>query len=200
MGSREDSAGSRRISGCFTGFSRARIVLVLKGTRREAMRRLRSLGRFEVTASMEPPSQEPQCTRPRQGRPRPVDDPRVYLAAERTFLAWIRTSLALMGFGFLIARFAILIRIARDRRHAGPIAPAGVLTLAGVCHGLLWRGRLPGLAGAASQLHPGDLRAAWRILALSPTNSLGPGRHPRPGRPGNGHSYSHALSLFEHGV
>ncbi len=39
-----------------------------------------------------------------------VDDPRVYLAAERTFLAWIRTSVALMGFGFVIARFALFLR------------------------------------------------------------------------------------------
>ena len=30
-----------------------------------------------------------------------------YLAAERTFLAWIRTGLALMGFGFVVARFGL---------------------------------------------------------------------------------------------
>jgi putative membrane protein len=40
--------------------------------------------------------------------PRPVDDPRVYLAAERTYLAWVRTSLGLIGFGSLIARFGHL--------------------------------------------------------------------------------------------
>jgi putative membrane protein len=41
-------------------------------------------------------------------------DPRVFMAAERTFLAWIRTGLALMGFGFglAIAGFLALIGIA----------------------------------------------------------------------------------------
>src|SRR2546430_5716881 len=34
-------------------------------------------------------------------------DLRDYLAAERTFLAWIRTGLALMGFGFVVARFGV---------------------------------------------------------------------------------------------
>lgn len=33
-----------------------------------------------------------------------------YLAAERTFLAWIRTGLALMGFGFVVARFGLFLQ------------------------------------------------------------------------------------------
>lgn len=33
-----------------------------------------------------------------------------YLAAERTFLAWIRTGIALMGFGFVVARFGLFLR------------------------------------------------------------------------------------------
>jgi putative membrane protein len=40
-------------------------------------------------------------------------DPRVYMAAERTFLAWIRTGLALTGFGFVVARFGLFLREAR---------------------------------------------------------------------------------------
>lgn len=43
-------------------------------------------------------------------KPTITEDPRVPLAAERTFLAWVRTGLALMGFGFVVARFGLFMR------------------------------------------------------------------------------------------
>jgi len=33
-----------------------------------------------------------------------------HLANERTFLAWIRTSVGLMGFGFVVVKFSIFVR------------------------------------------------------------------------------------------
>ncbi len=39
-----------------------------------------------------------------------TEDPRVRFAAERTLLAWMRTGLALMGFGFVVARFGLFLR------------------------------------------------------------------------------------------
>src|SRR5580700_9147038 len=43
-------------------------------------------------------------------QPMPPNNLSDYLAAERTFLAWIRTGLALAGFGFVIARFGLFLR------------------------------------------------------------------------------------------
>jgi putative membrane protein len=40
----------------------------------------------------------------------PEQDSRVYFAAERTFLAWIRTGLGLMGVGFAVSRFGLFLR------------------------------------------------------------------------------------------
>jgi putative membrane protein len=62
----------------------------------------------------------------------PNRDPRVYLAAERTFLAWIRTGLSLMAFGFVIARFGLFLRALEASRGASPIEPLALSIPLGV--------------------------------------------------------------------
>ncbi|MGO9062580.1 MAG: YidH family protein [Candidatus Binataceae bacterium] len=52
--------------------------------------------------------------------------PSDYLAAERTFLAWIRTGLALMGFGFVVARFGLFLREIAMTTHAHPLESTGL--------------------------------------------------------------------------
>jgi putative membrane protein len=67
-------------------------------------------------------------------QPRPTDT----LANERTFLAYARTALAFIGFGFVIARFALFTREVAIVAHMQQTAPAistafgTVMALAGV--------------------------------------------------------------------
>ena len=49
-----------------------------------------------------------------------------YLAAERTFLAWIRTGLALMGFGFVVARFGLFLEALQIEQPNLPLRSVGI--------------------------------------------------------------------------
>ena len=75
-----------------------------------------------------------------------------YLAAERTLLAWIRTGLALMGFGFVVARFGLFLQQLRLIDHAPSGASYGVS---------LWFGTALIAVGVAV-----NLSSAWRHVGL----------------------------------
>ncbi len=59
-------------------------------------------------------------------------DPRTYFAAERTFLAWVRTGLGLMGVGFAVARFGLFLREMRSSQLHTPLHGPGLSVYSGV--------------------------------------------------------------------
>ena len=100
-------------------------------------------------------------------------DPRVFFAAERTFLAWIRTGLALMGFGFVVARFGLFLREIAAMQ-GGPPPPAGVSRWFGI--GLIALGVLLTAASTATHLltvrrlnrgEPFVGRPTWRGVSIA---------------------------------
>src|SRR5215469_13612887 len=48
------------------------------------------------------------------------------LAAERTYLAWIRTGLALLGLGFVVARFGLFLERLNYLEHVTPARTYGL--------------------------------------------------------------------------
>jgi len=62
----------------------------------------------------------------------PENDPRIYFAAERTLLAWLRTGLGLMGVGFAVARFGLFLREVQGAAAHAPAHATGLSTWSGV--------------------------------------------------------------------
>jgi putative membrane protein len=61
-----------------------------------------------------------------------TNDPRIYFAEERTFLAWIRTGLGLMGVGFAVSRFGLFLREMRASETHATVHATGVSEYSGV--------------------------------------------------------------------
>jgi putative membrane protein len=59
-----------------------------------------------------------------------------HAANERTFLAWVRTAIAVMAFGFLVARFNLFLKIAvqsmAGKRQAVAVPGGGFGGIAGI--------------------------------------------------------------------
>jgi putative membrane protein len=105
-------------------------------------------------------------------------DPRIYFAAERTLLSWIRTGIAIMAFGFVVARFGLFLSLVPAAAEEGyssrvsPLVGAALVVLGAVsiAAGALEYRRYIGL------LRPEDLPSphasrlplslAWLLVAL----------------------------------
>jgi putative membrane protein len=64
-------------------------------------------------------------------------DPRIYFAAERTLLAWLRTGIVVIGLGFLVARFGVFLMIVRGQMVEGNQRAASFIGIGFVLLGAL---------------------------------------------------------------
>jgi putative membrane protein len=114
----------------------------------------------ETTAKDSPPStpSNPNVTRD-------------HLANERTFLAWVRTGVAIVVFGFAIGRFAVAVRQWMQLQGPGHVVPTSGLSV--------WFGTVAILAGVLAclvgliryrrtreQIDSGDFQPAGFLIDL----------------------------------
>jgi putative membrane protein len=96
-------------------------------------------------------------------------DPRVYFAAERTLLAWVRTGIAIMAFGFVVARLRVeAVPVTGFSPYLGAALVAlGVLaTGAGAMEYGRFSQRLPLAERPTPRAHWLALTLTWALVAI----------------------------------
>ena len=66
--------------------------------------------------------------------PKSEGNTRDHLANERTFLSWVRTSIGVMAFGFVVVKFSLFVRQLSILLHKDLVMPAnGYSSVIGIC-------------------------------------------------------------------
>ena len=106
-------------------------------------------------------------------------DPRIFFAAERTLLAWLRTGLTVMAIGFVVARFGLFLRLlSREPQTVPGQSQFGASAALGVLFVLV--GAVAILVATVQHkryvatLSPADLPAPYsRVFALALSAAVG---------------------------
>lgn len=99
----------------------------------------------------------------------PSSDPRVYFAAERTLLSWVRTGISILGVGFLVAKFGLFLRLMGY--NGWTIGSQHVSMLVGVAFALIGSGSI-GWAAWQHHKFAATLAAEERPRAYSIHSSI----------------------------
>lgn len=89
------------------------------------------------------------------------------LANERTYLAYIRTAIALIAFGYVVARFSLFVQVTAAASHLTLVHTGALSTIFGGA--MAFFGMVVGVIGGCRYARTERALREGRVLSLSPT-------------------------------